>query len=167
MGSNRSALPLICGGPRPAVLKMLLKVKPGMGPDYDWSSATRAMPAGRSRVTPRVSDDAEVRELRAWGNLLHQLRAFPGPSFISAPEQIGGTTIIDVGRAAGSRKGSPDRLGSFRSGEGRPLKDSSGRKGRVDVTRPLPLRFRCQSRRTARSAARAPAGGGMDCSGSR
>jgi hypothetical protein len=41
----------------PAVLKVLLKVKPGLGPATIGSSAARAAPAGRSRTTRASGDD--------------------------------------------------------------------------------------------------------------
>jgi hypothetical protein len=41
----------------PAVLKVLLKVKPGMGEGYDWGSAAAAAPASRLRTTARASVD--------------------------------------------------------------------------------------------------------------
>jgi hypothetical protein len=41
----------------PSVLRVLLKVKPGMGGNYSWSSAAAARWAGRLRTTPRAPGD--------------------------------------------------------------------------------------------------------------
>jgi hypothetical protein len=52
---------LVLGVPRfVAVLKILLKVKPGLGQGYDWVECGACGAAGRFRTTPRyVSGDNE------------------------------------------------------------------------------------------------------------
>ena len=47
------------------VLRLLLKVKPGLGEGYDWVGAAGAAPAGRFRSTPRAGgDEADITESR-------------------------------------------------------------------------------------------------------
>lgn len=51
---------LVLGGPRfVAVLKILLKVKPGLGQGYDWIECGACGAADRFRTTPRKASDDE------------------------------------------------------------------------------------------------------------
>ena len=64
----------------PAVLKVLVRVKPGMGQGYDWVECGACSAGGRLRITSASGDD-EPAAAPEWLESMSRTRRFIAPSY--------------------------------------------------------------------------------------